>query len=58
MSGRIIIFDNNSLPDFIDNGTEYIEKIKLPGSKRILVFIFKNSKKYKISAELKYDLHV
>jgi hypothetical protein len=44
--------------DYIDNGREYIEKIKLPGSKRILVFMFKNSKKYKISAELKYDLHV
>ena len=41
--------------DYIDNGTEYFDKIKFPQSKRVLCFIFKNSKKHKISAQLMYD---
>ena len=41
--------------DYIDNGTEYFDKIKFPQSNRVLCFIFKNSKRHKISAQLMYD---
>lgn len=43
---------------YIKDGTECCDKIKFPGSKRVLAFIFKNSSKHKISSQLLYDEHV
>ena len=43
---------------YIKEGVECCDKIKFPTSKRALVFVFKNSNKHKISAQLLYDEHV
>lgn len=43
---------------YIKEGVECCDKIRFPNSKRVLVFIFKNSSRYKISSQLIYDQHV
>jgi TPP-dependent pyruvate/acetoin dehydrogenase alpha subunit len=43
---------------YIKESIEYCDKIKFPESKRVLVFIFKNSSKHKISSQLLFDENV
>lgn len=43
---------------YIKEGVECCDKIKFPESKRVLVFMFKNSSKHKISSQLLYDENV
>lgn len=43
---------------YIKESIERCDKIKFPESKRVLVFIFKNSSKHKISSQLLFDENV
>ena len=44
--------------NYIKQDIEYIGKIKLPGSKRIMDIMLRNNKKWDIIINLKYDENV